>query len=194
MRPTQETFEPEDEEGLRSWLEQHHDRGHGVWLVLRKKSAPVPNLSWSQAVRVLLCFGWIDSTSRSLDDHRSKLWVCPRKKGSWWSGVNKRAVAELSDLGLMEPAGIVAVERARADGTWNALDEVEAGVIPTDLDEAFASFPGSAQHFHAFPPSARRALLEWVARAKRPATRTARVQEVARSASRGERANQWRRG
>lgn len=140
---------------------------------------------------MLLCFGWIDSTSRGMDEHRSKLWVCPRKKGSWWSGVNKRAVEELLEQGLMEPAGLATVDRAKSDGTWSALDEVEAGVIPADLAGAFAALPGSAEQFAAFPPSARRALLEWVARAKRPTTRSTRVHEVAECASRGERANQW---
>ncbi|MGC1208947.1 MAG: YdeI/OmpD-associated family protein [Ornithinimicrobium sp.] len=191
MSETTEIFEPRDEADLRAWLTQHHDRGNGVWLVLRKKSAPVPNLSWGQAVRVLLCFGWIDSTSGSLDEHRSKLWVCPRKKGSWWSGINKGVVGELLEQGLMEPAGLAAVDRAKADGTWSALDEVEAGVIPPDLAQAFVAFPGSAAQFHAFPRSARRALLEWVARAKRPITRSTRVHEVAECAARGERANQW---
>lgn len=190
MTDSGETFEPADESDLRAWLAQNHDRGSGVWLVLRKKSAPRPNLSWPQAVRVLLCFGWIDSTSGSLDEHRSKLWVCPRKKGSWWSGINKRVVAELLEQGLMEPAGRAAVDRASADGTWSALDEVEAGVIPSDLAEAFVAHPGSTEHFHAFPRSARRALLEWIARAKRPTTRSTRVHEVAECASRGERANQ----
>ncbi len=191
MSDVTETFEPTDEADLREWLRQHHARGAGVWLVLRKKSAPVPNLTWAEAVRVLLCFGWIDSTSRGMDEHRSQLWVCPRKKGSWWSGINKRVVAELFEQGLIEPAGVAAVDRAQADGTWTALDEVEAGTIPEDLAEAFVAHPGSAENFHAFPPSARRALLEWVARAKRPTTRSARVLEVAEQASRGERANQW---
>lgn len=186
-----ERFEPEDAQGWRNWLETHHGRSDGVWLVLRKKSAPVPNLGYVDAVRGGLSYGWIDSIQRRLDEDRSRLWMSPRKPGSWWSGINKRHVAELVERGLMRPAGQAAIDRALGDGTWTALDDVEAGVVPEDLAAAFAEHPGAAEQFAGFPRSARRGILEWIAQARRPATRAARVSESAELAARGERAHQW---
>ncbi|MGB5952467.1 MAG: YdeI/OmpD-associated family protein [Ornithinimicrobium sp.] len=191
MTKERELFEPEDDASWRAWLAEHHTRTTGIWLVLRKKSAPVPNLTWTEAVRTALCFGWIDSTSGTLDEHRSLVWVSPRRVGSWWSGINKQAIAELAEQDLIEPAGQATIDRARADGTWTALDEVEAGVVPEDLARAFAAHPGSAEEFASFPRGVRRGILEWIARAKRPQTRAHRIDETATMAQRGERAHQW---
>ncbi|MGB3186726.1 MAG: YdeI/OmpD-associated family protein [Ornithinimicrobium sp.] len=191
MTKERELFEPEDDAAWRSWLADNHNRATGIWLVLRKKSAPVPNLSWPQAVRTALCFGWIDSTAGTLDEHRSILWVSPRRAGSWWSRINKQAVADLTEQGLIEPAGQAAIDRAHQDGTWTALDGVEAVLIPDDLAAAFSERPGSAQEFAAFPRGVRRGILEWIARAKRPQTRANRIAETATMAQQGERAHQW---
>ena len=95
--------------------------------------------------------------------------------------------------GRMTAAGRAAVEAARADGTWSMLDEVEDLAVPPDLAAALAARPGAREQFDGFPRSTRRAILEWIAQAKRPETRAARVGETARLAERGERANQWRR-
>ena len=120
------------------------------------------------------------------------LWFAPRKAGSWWSRPNKERVARLIAAGLMTDAGLAKVEAAKRDGAWNALDAVEALEVPRDLAAAFTEFPHAADHFDAFPRSAKRGILEWIAHAKRPETRAKRVRETAELAERNVRANQWR--
>lgn len=172
------------------WLEAHHSRDGGVWLVSWKKHTARPAISYEDAVTEALRFGWIDSKGRRLDEDRTMLWFSPRRVGSAWSRPNKERIARLEQQGRMADAGRAVVDRARADGSWNALDDVENLVIPDDLADAFASHPGSRAHWDEFPRSARRAILEWIMQAKRADTRARRVDETARLAARGERANQ----
>lgn len=139
-----------------------------------------------------LCFGWIDSKPNKLDEERSLLWFAPRKPGTGWSKLNKERVEKLMEQGLMMPAGLAKVAAAKQDGSWNALDAIEALEIPPDLEQAFTSYPQSRQNFDAFPRSAKRGILEWIAAAKKPETRTQRVEETARLAAENLRANQWR--
>lgn len=186
------TFEPESRAGWRAWLEAHHAASRGVWLVLRKKAAPVPNLSLDAAVEEALCFGWIDSKPRKLDDTRSMLYFAPRKPGSGWSAVNKARIARMQAAGRMTPAGQAKIDAAIRDGSWTRLDAVDALKVPPDLAAALAAEPGAQAQWEAFPPSARRGILEWIAGARTEATRERRVRETATLAARGERANSWR--
>lgn len=185
-------FEPESRAEWRTWLAAHYTQPQGVWLVLRKKSAPVPNLSVDDAVEEALCFGWIDSKPRKLDGTRSLLYFTPRKSGSGWSAVNKARIERLGAAGRMTPAGQARIDAAIRDGSWTKLDAVDALEVPPDLRAALAALPGAEAHWESFPRSARRGILEWIAQAKTPATRERRVQDTARKAARGERANQWR--
>ena len=163
----------------RAWLEQHHDRPTGVWLVSFKPRTGKPAIAYEEAVCEALCYGWIDSTYRSLDDERGALWWSPRRKGSLWAGSNKERVARLEAEGRMTDAGRRAIAQARADGSWHILESVEALVVPDDLAAALAAHPGADELWQAFPPTARRAYLLWIATAKRPATRAKRVRETA---------------
>jgi uncharacterized protein YdeI (YjbR/CyaY-like superfamily) len=147
-------------------------------------------LDYGEAVEEALCFGWAVSTGGRFDDRRSKLYFAPRKERSVWSASNKARVERLIAAGLMQPAGLAAIERAKSNGAWTALDEVEQGIVPPDLAAALRANPPAAERFAAFPWSARRALLIWVADAKRPETRAARVTEIAVRAARNERANE----
>lgn len=179
----------DDRATWRAWLEANHAHATGAWLVTwRKGQGPV--LDYGEAVEEALCFGWVDSTGGRLDDRRTKLYFAPRKTRSVWSASNKARVERLIAAGLMRPAGLAAIERAKANGAWVALDEVEQGIVPTDLAAALDAHPPAAQRFAAFPWSARRALLIWVADAKKPETRAARVLETAVRAARNERANE----
>ena len=181
----------DDRATWRSWLEAYHATARGAWLVTwRRGHGPV--LEYEAAVEEALCFGWVDSTAGRVDEARHKLYFAPRKPGSGWAATNKARIERLLAEGHMAPAGIAAVERAKADGSWTALDAIEAGVIPDDLAAALAAQPPAAANFEAFPKSARRAILVWIAGAKRPETRAARVQETATLAARNERANQPR--
>jgi uncharacterized protein YdeI (YjbR/CyaY-like superfamily) len=174
------------------WLERNHERDTGVWLVSWRTRTRRPAVGYDEAVTEALRFGWIDSKGVTLDDDRTMQWFSPRRRGSAWARSNKRRIARLEAQGRLEPAGRALVESAKADGTWTLLDAVEDLIVPDDLATAFDEHPGSREQWDTFPPSARRAILEWIVLAKRDATRAKRVAETARLAANGERANQRR--
>ena len=177
----------DDRATWRAWLAANHATVRGAWLVTwRRGHGPV--LAYEDAVEEALCFGWVDSTAGRVDDRRLKQYFAPRKPGSSWAATNKARVGRLLAAGLMAPAGVAAVERAKADGSWTSLDEIEQGVVPDDLAAALAAHPPAAVNLEAFPKSVRRAILAWIAAAKRPGTRASRVRETAERAARNERA------
>ena len=176
----------------RAWLERHPARAEGVWLISYKKASGKPRFEYDEAVEEALCFGWIDSKPRKLDDERSMLWFAPRKPRTGWSRLNKERVERLIARGLMMPAGLAKIDAAQQDGSWNALDAVEALEIPPDLEQALAAYPEAEPRFAEFPRSVRRGILEWIASARKPETRARRIEETARSAAENLRANQWR--
>ncbi|GAB4215143.1 MAG: YdeI/OmpD-associated family protein [Synechococcales cyanobacterium] len=157
-----------------------------------KKASGKPRFDYDEAVREALCFGWIDSKPNKLDEERTLLWFAPRKPGSGWSRPNKERVEHLIAQGLMHPAGLAKVAAAQQDGSWSALDAIEALEIPVDLEDAFTRYRGSRENFMDFPRSAKRGILEWIATAKKPETRQKRLDETARFAAENLRANQWR--
>lgn len=175
----------------RAWLRRNHTRREGVWLVSYKKATGKPRMEYEESVEEALAFGWIDSKGNKLDDERTMLWFAPRKARTGWSKSNKERVERMIAEGRMQPAGLAKVEAARKDGSWNALDSVEALEIPPDLDTALAGYSDARTNFDAFPRSVRRAILEWIQNAKKPETRARRVEETARLASQNIRANQW---
>ncbi len=183
---------PKTRVAWRNWLEAHHASATGVWLISFKKATGKARFQYEEAVEEALCFGWIDSKPRKLDEDRSMLWFAPRKAKTGWSRPNKERVARMVQQGLMAPAGLAKVTAAKADGSWSALDAVEDLEIPADLEIALAALPRAAENFDSFPRSAKRGILEWIANAKRAETRQARVAETARLASQNERANQWK--
>jgi uncharacterized protein YdeI (YjbR/CyaY-like superfamily) len=189
---TAELVHAKDRAAWRRWLQRNHASSPPVWLVLAKKGASVPSVTYAEAVEEALCFGWIDSKANALDDERFKLWMAPRKPRSGWSAVNKRRIERLLAEGRMAPAGLAAIEAAKADGSWSRLDASHSLTIPSDLATAMKRYRDARKHFDAFPPSARSAILEWIDAAKRPPTRAKRIEETARLADRNERANQWR--
>jgi uncharacterized protein YdeI (YjbR/CyaY-like superfamily) len=176
----------------RDWLQIHHGSHGSIWLVYPRRAADPEAISYDEIVDEALCFGWIDSLPRKLDPSRSMLRLSPRRAASAWSGVNKRRVEKLLAAGLMQPAGIAAIAAARVNGAWHALDEADSLLVPDDLAAAMASSGDARRFFDAFPPSTRRGILEWIAQAKRPATRAARIAETAKLAAANRRANQWR--
>lgn len=183
-----ERIEVRSREELETWLGAHHERGEGVWLVTFKKGSPhyVPR---EAVLEALIAWGWIDSLPRKLDADRTMLLIAKRKAGSSWSGVNKRVVERLVEAGRMQPPGLAAVERARGDGSWSRLDEVEALTVPDDLAAALDAHPPARARFERFPPSSRRGILEWIDAAKRPATRAKRIAETAEKAAVNRKAN-----
>ena len=184
--------QPGSRDEWRAWLEANHTRTVGVWLVMAKKASGKPRVDYAEAVEEALCFGWIDSKAGTVDEERSRLWMAPRKPGTGWSRLNKTRVERLVAEGRMAAPGLAKIEAAKADGSWSALDASEALEMPPELEAALAGFPDAERHFHAFPPSARKAILQWIGLAKRPETRAARIAETARLANENVRANQWR--
>lgn len=176
----------------RAWLAEHHAASPGIWVVTAKKSAGDGYVPVDAIVEEALCFGWIDSLPRSLDDRRSMRLLTPRKAGSNWSKVNKERIARLDAAGLIDPAGQAVIDAARADGSWSALDEVEQLIEPDDLRAALDANPDARRYWDAFPRSVKRAILEWLGNAKKPETRARRVTETAELAAQNIRANQWR--
>lgn len=181
--PAEETPEVEvrSRAELRAWLEANHATSGPVWLVSYKKHHP-DHLSWGEAVEELLCFGWIDSLQHRIDDDRSRVYISPRKPGSNWSGINKRKVAALEKAGLMTDAGRAVIKRAKRDGSWTYLDDIEALVVPEDLAALLATDAQAHANFEAFPRSAKMIFLGWIKSAKTEATRTKRLGGTLRAA------------
>jgi uncharacterized protein YdeI (YjbR/CyaY-like superfamily) len=175
-----------DRVAWRAWLAEHHATASGVWLVYYKKESGKPRVAYDEAVEEALCFGWIDSRSNAIDGERYAQLFTPRRAGSPWSRPNKQRVAELTRRGLMAPAGLAAIERARRDGSWVAYDEVEDLRIPADLEEALAANATAAACFAAFGASSKKQILWWIASAKRPETRRKRVEQMVAAAERNE--------
>jgi uncharacterized protein YdeI (YjbR/CyaY-like superfamily) len=178
----------DDRATWRAWLEANHATARGVWLVTFRARTGRPFLDYEAAVEEALCVGWVDSTGGRVDDERGRLYFAPRKARSVWAATNKARVARLIAEGRMGPAGLAAIERARADGSWEVLDGPERLEVPADLAAALDRLPPAAERFAAFPPSARKMMLAWIATALRPATRAARIERVAAAAALGERA------
>ena len=182
------SVETDDRATWRAWLEANHASAKGAWLITWRPRSGRVGLDYEAAVEEALCFGWVDSTGGRVDDDRGKLYFAPRKPRSAWAATNKARVERLIRDGLMRPAGLAAIERAKESGSWETLDPVERLEIPADLAEALAAHPPAAVNFAAFPPSARKIMLGWVAFARRPETRAARIARIAESAARNERA------
>lgn len=176
-------LEPANRQEWRAWLLANHADSPGVWLAVGKVGNAVTELGYEEAVQEALCFGWIDSVVHRLDDARFKQLMTPRKRGSAWAPSNKARVARLAEQGLLAPAGLAAVEAAKADGSWTLLDDVEARVIPEDLAVALAGNPKAGTGFAALPASTQKQVLYWIGSAKRPETRANRIQETVAAAA-----------
>lgn len=181
-----------DRQAWRRWLEAHHTQAHSVWLVLAKKSGGITSVSRDDAVDEALCFGWIDSVINARDASTYRLRFSPRKPGSGWSRVNKQRIAQLTQQGVMHPAGLARIEAAKRDGSWAKLDAVETLTLPPDLKKALAGNKAAKANFAVFPRSAARAILEWIGNAKQPETRARRIDETVKLAAQNIRANQPR--
>ncbi|MCC6279425.1 MAG: YdeI/OmpD-associated family protein [Saprospiraceae bacterium] len=178
-----ETFCPATRQEWRLWLQENHVSKQSVWLVQHKVKSGKPSISWSEAVDEALCFGWIDSTRKTIDHETFIQFFCKRKPNSVWSKINKAKVQHLIAEGLMMQAGYDSVERAKQNGSWAMLDDVEELTIPADLETAFHTNPGSMDFFSGLSKSVRKSILQWLVLAKRPETRQKRINEIAELAA-----------
>lgn len=176
-------FRSRDE--IREWLAANHSTATAFWLVSFKKHVADSYVPYGDIVEELLCFGWIDSRTRRVDDDRRMLLVGPRKPGSTWSASNKQRVAKLAKDGLMTASGRAKIDSAKRDGSWSFLDDIDNLLIPADLADALNADETAQRNFEAFADSAKKVILLWIKTAKRDATRSKRVEETVRLAARG---------
>ena len=176
-----ETYYPQNRAAWRQWLEENHQSKQAVWLIYYTKKSNIPSISWREAVDEALCFGWIDSTRKKVDDSSSIQYFSKRKPKSIWSKINKEIVQELIENNSMTKAGFESIEIAKQNGSWTILDEVEELVIPDDLELAFTRLSDSKEYFLSLSKSKIKIVLSWIVLAKRAETRQKRIDEVAES-------------
>ena len=172
----------------RDWLRRHHDEIAGVWLIFYKRRTDKPTLEYDEAVEEALCFGWIDSTIKRIDDEKYVRKLTPRTAGSRWSEANRKRVTKLEEQGRMTEAGIAKVREAKASGRWGKTDRPNIPLeIPKELKSALAKSRKAKKFFDELAPSYRRQIIGWIATAKRSETRERRVSESIALLERGER-------
>lgn len=178
-----ETFYPTNRQEWRQWLLENHNKKQSIWLVHYNKKSNMPSVSWSDAVDEALCFGWIDSTRKSLESDKFIQFFTKRKPTSVWSKINKEKIERLKLEGLLMPDGYESIMIAQQNGTWNILDDVEKLEISEDLEKEFNTREGSKEYFLSLSKSVRKSMLQWIKLAKRPETRQKRIIELVENAS-----------
>ena len=170
-------FEKRDD--WREWLATHHDsEQQGVWLIFYRKGAGHPTLSYDASVEEALCFGWIDSTVKGLGNGKRMQYFCRRNPKSNWSALNKRYIKELESSGLIHESGYKSIDLAKENGCWSFMDDVENGIIPSDLQTEFDKNPKAFENYQGFSKGYQKSYLSWLKSAKREATRENRISEI----------------
>ncbi|MFK7949086.1 MAG: YdeI family protein [Saprospiraceae bacterium] len=187
-----ETFCPKSRAEWREWLEKNHQSKPSVWLIYFRVSTKIPSLSWSEAVDEALCFGWIDSTKKTIDKERYMQYFTRRKPSSTWSKVNKDKIDKLTENNRMTKAGFESIEMAKQNGTWSLMDDVENLIVPEDLKIALNENENSMKFFQSQSKSIRKGMLYWVVIAKRTETRKKRIATIAESVAKGMLPKQFR--
>lgn len=162
----------------RQWLHDNHQTSKGVYLIFYKVGHENDSMRWEEAVKVALCYGWIDSTVKSLGDGKRRQYFTPRNPKSVWSALNKRHIEELSANELIHESGLKIINLSKQNGSWTAIDNVENGLIPEDLQKAFDQNAEAFKNYQNFAPSYRKNYLYWLNQAKREATRQKRIQDI----------------
>jgi uncharacterized protein YdeI (YjbR/CyaY-like superfamily) len=158
------------------WLTEHGGTSAGVWLKTAKKGAPEPTVTYSEALDVALCFGWIDGQKGPLDDQYWLQRFCPRKPGSNWSRINTQKAAALIEAGRMQAPGLREIELAKADGRWDrAYSSQGSAVVPDDLRQALDANPAASAFFDSISSVNRYAILYRIQVVKRPETRVRKI-------------------
>ena len=166
-----------------NWLHNNHNVQTGIYLIFYSVAHENESMRWEEAVQVALCYGWIDSTVKSLGNGKRRQYFCPRKPKSVWSKVNKNYIKELKANGRIQAAGLASIKIAKENGSWTSLDDVENGVIPEELQLAFDKNPDAFINFKNFTHSQRKSFLYFLNQAKRQETRNKRVIEIIQHAA-----------
>lgn len=162
----------------RKWLHENHTSSKGIHLIFYKVDHEKDSMRWEEAVKVALCYGWIDSTVKSLGNGKRRQYFTPRNNKSVWSALNKKYIEELTQSNLMHDAGLEKIEIAMQNGSWTELDNVENGIIPEDLQTQFNKNLKAFNNYNNFAPSYRKSYLYWLNQAKREDTRQKRITEI----------------
>lgn len=186
-----ETFYPKSRQEWREWLQENHHKKKSIWLIYVKKKFNIPTIIYSEAVDEALCFGWIDSKAKPVDEEKYMQFFSRRKSNSVWSKVNKEKIQRLIDERLMTKAGFDIIETAKRNGSWTILDEVEALIIPEDLEEEFQKRPNAKTYFLNLSRSDKRNILQWIVLAKRQETRENRIIEITELADKNQKPKQF---
>lgn len=191
MKKSFQMITPKSRSDFRKWLTKNYKQLSSVWVVIFKISSGRVNLTASDVAEEALCFGWIDSVPGKIDSEKYKLLVSPRKPTSAWSAINKRRVKKLIDLKLMKPPGLIKINLAKKNGSWNKLNASDRFEIPKELTAGLKRNKGARDFFLSVAPSSKRAILEWINAAKTSETRLKRISETIKLAAQGIRANHY---
>jgi uncharacterized protein YdeI (YjbR/CyaY-like superfamily) len=175
-------------EQWREWLEHHHSTESVVWLVFYKKGLSDQTFDYDGALDEALCYGWVDSVIKKLDEQRYARKFTPRKETSQWSEINKRRVEQLIAAGRMTAAGMALIEAAEANGQWNKVfgPPKMGNEVPVELQSALEQNATALKNFQRLAPSFRKRYILWIVMAKRPETRAQRVREAVSLLEKGE--------
>lgn len=177
MKEIQEFYFKNDQE-WREWLLQNHAQDKGIYLIFYAVSHKNESMRWEEAVKVALCFGWIDSTVKNIGLGKRRQYFCARKPKSVWSKVNKDHIKVLKKEGLMHKNGLAAIAIAKKNGSWSSLDDVENGLIPKELQDAFDKNKSAFSNYQNFTRGQRKSYLYYLNQAKREETREKRIKEI----------------
>ena len=175
-------FYPKNPEQWRDWLRENHMRENGIWVLQYNKKSNKQTISWSDAVDEALCFGWIDSLKKKLNEESSIQYFGKRKPKSTWSKINKQKIEKLTIENRMSQPGLDIIQIAKENGSWEILDSVEELLIPNDLAVELSNRENATEFFHSLSRSVKKMMLQWIILAKRPETRQKRIVEIAEAA------------
>jgi uncharacterized protein YdeI (YjbR/CyaY-like superfamily) len=172
----------------RRWLAKNHDQiKDGIWLVFHKKKAGQPSLEYEESVEEALCFGWIDSIIKKIDDEKYCRKFTPRKDDSQWSNTNKKRVGKLIKEGKMTGFGLAKVEAAKRSGHWEMDPRPAINMeVPSELSEALARNKRAKEFFEKLAPTYQKQFIGWIVTAKRPETTAKRIKESLALLAKGE--------
>ena len=180
MKPQIQEHYFKTDELWRDWLHENHNQKDGIYLIFYAVSHANESMRWEEAVRVALCYGWIDSTVKNIGPGKRRQYFCQRKLKSVWSKVNKDHIIALTKNDLMHKSGLESIKVAKKNGSWTSLDAVEKGVIPKELQDAFDKNSNAFINFQNFTKGQRKSYLYWLNQAKRDDTRQKRIAEIVR--------------
>jgi len=185
--PDYPTLSFDSQDDWAAWLEREHSSSDGLWVKIAKKDSGIPSVTYAEAVEEALCYGWIDGQMKGLDDAFFVQKFTPRRARSKWSKINIGKVEALIAAGKMQPAGLAEIERAKADGRWDAAyDSPRTATVPPDLEQALDAKPAARELFDKLTKSQRFSILYAVQDAKRPETRARRIAKFVDMLARGE--------